>query len=235
MKRKLYPDLPELERLARNLEALSLCCTQFIPVGDVPRRASGEAVRGISGSYELGYWPSAELLQEIDYNVAVLALHCSPKVRGFFLAWEEFKYVDNRTPKLQLESRVGDLINRASAMLPGSESELGKAAREAKAGTAAAQCRLGDMVMKKGKFADLLQAEGRMEIQRWLAQPVARWIVTIGHPLRKHFVSVAGVDLPWKDEAEFEDWLDEQRRRRKSVGERFRKRRSRLKKNLQKA
>jgi hypothetical protein len=176
----------------------------------------------------------AELLQEIDFDVAFLALHCSPKVRGFFLAWKEFKYVNERMPKLRLKSRVNDLISNASELLC-SESELGKVASEAKAGSAKARFSLREMVQNSQKFSELLEAHDAVREKQRLAQPLSRWIVTMGHPMRKDFVSVAGVDLPWEAGAEFERWLDEQRRLRESDGNRRRVRRHRLKNNSSKA
>jgi hypothetical protein len=171
-----------------NLEKLSFCFPRrFLPV-DVPAFAAFDFI-GISGSYELDYWPSHELLREIEDDVTVLAMR--GRVRKIFPVWKAFEQVDRRFTKLRLKLRVDNLISRARAMLP-SESELD---REAKAGTAQAQCRLGDMVLEPDKLAELLQAERQMERQRCMAQPVARWTVTIGHPMRKDFVCIAGFDL----------------------------------------
>jgi hypothetical protein len=218
MKRKLNPDSARaIERLERNLENLSYFCKpRFIPVGGW---ASGWAnpfitsllfslSSGIYGSWEFGYWPSHELLREIEDDVTVLAHR--GHVREIAPVWKAFERLDRRLTKLLLKSRVDNLISRARAMLQTSESELNKVVREAKAGTAQARFSSGDMVMKPCKLDELLQADWQMASQRTMAQPVARWTVTIGHPMRKYFVSIAGRDLPW------EDWREELRRLKQS-------------------
>ena len=210
MKRKLNPDSARaIERLERNLENLSyLCKPRFIPVGGW---ASGWANPFITsllfslssriyGSYQFGYWPSAELLQEIEDDVIVLAER--GRVREIFPVWKAVGQLDSRFTKLLLKSRVDNLISRARDILQTSESELNKVVRLAKAGDTPARCRFGDME----KLDELLQADWQMASQRTMAQPVARWTVTIGHPMRKHFVRIAGGDLRWQD------WRKELRR-----------------------
>jgi hypothetical protein len=56
------------------------------------------------------------------------------------------------------------------------------------------------MIMNTEKLAELLKAERQMERKRCMAQPLARWTVSIGHPMAKDFVYIAGfepTDLDW--------------------------------------
>ena len=194
MTREPNPILPAIERLERNLENLSFYCKpEFVPPRDAINNFVAHIFRGVSGSLKLGYWPSHELLREIQDDVTVLAER--GRVRQIFPAWKAFEQVDKRFTKLRLKLRVGNLISRARDMLPG-ESELGKAVREAKAGTAQAQCLLREMVLEPEKLDKLLQADRQMERQRCMAKPVAQWTVSIGHPMAKDFVCIAGFDPP---------------------------------------
>jgi hypothetical protein len=110
--------------------------------------------------------------------------------------------VDRRLTKLRLKLRVGNLISRASAMLPG-ESALNKVVRLAIAGDIQARCLLGDMVMNTEKLDELLQADRQIVRQRCMAGPVAQWTVRIGHPMAKDFVCAAGFDPPGQDTRDF--------------------------------
>jgi hypothetical protein len=173
LKRKFNPILLTKARLEVNLENLSLCCA---PVG-VP---AFDFV-GVPGSSGLGFWPSHEILAQIEDDVLVLAQR--ERKKPIVPVWKAFEQVDRRETKLPLKLEVNDLISRALAMLPG-ESELNKVVRLAIAGD--------DIVMKPEKLAKLLQDERQMERQRCMAQPLAQWIVTIGHPMAKAFESIAG-------------------------------------------
>ena len=91
------------ERLERNLESLeSYCKPGVIPDDGL-----------FAGSSELGYWPSRELLDEIARDVLLLAF--LERKRPFLPVWKAFEQVDKRMKKLQLTSRVNDLIRRALA------------------------------------------------------------------------------------------------------------------------
>jgi hypothetical protein len=176
MKRKLYPDSARAkESLEVNLEKLSCCC------GPVDGLEESVATSWVFET--LCGWPPRELLHEIQNDVLVLAQR--ERKKPIVLSWETFLQVDKRFTKLPLTLCVNGLITRARAMLPTSESELGKAVREAKAGT-------GQVVMKAEKLDKLLQAALRLERQRFMAQPLAEWIVTIRHPMAKDFESIAG-------------------------------------------
>ena len=204
-------------RLECNLEELSLCCSPRLIRGN--RFIALMILRGPLGSYEVGYWPSHELLKEIEDDVIALA---EPgRVRQICPVWKAFEQVDRRLPKLRLKKRVDNLISRARALLPG-ESELSKIVRLAETGNAMAQCSLRDMAMKPEKFAELFKAALQMQRLLCMAEPIARWIVRIGHPKAKDFVYIAGFDPP---DLEF---------RRRSL-QSARVRRHRTKKNRQKA
>ena len=188
--------LPVIERLERNLEDLSFYCA---PPG-VGTRVKGTAasrlvawmmLRGIYGPDELGFWPSHDALREIQADVIFLAER--GRVRQIFPEWKAFEQVDRRWTKLRLKLRVGNLISRARAMLPG-ESELSKVVRLTIAGNTKARCLLGDMIMNTEKLAELLKAERQMERKRCMAQPLARWTVSIEHPMAKDFVYIAGFE-----------------------------------------
>jgi hypothetical protein len=204
MKRKPNPILlPVIERLERNLENLSFYCSPgFMPPRDgvAINNLVAHIMRGVSGSRELGYWPSHELLQQIQDDVTVLAER--GRVRQIYPVWKAFEQVDRRLTKLRLKLRVGNLISRARAMLP-AESELNKVVRLAIAGDIQARCSLGDMIMKTEKLAELLQADQQMERQRCWAKPVAEWTVRIEHPMAKDFVCIAGFDPPGQECATF--------------------------------
>jgi hypothetical protein len=204
MKRKLNPILAApMERLERNLKNLSFYCNPGFKLDGGVASFVPSVLRGIPGTYELGYWPSYELLQEIEDDVIVLAER--GRVRQIFPRWKAFEQLDRRLTKLRLKLRVGNLISRAHAMLP-SESELNKLVTLAIAGNIQARCSLGDMVMKTEKLAEVLQADRQMERQRYMAHPVARWTVWLRHPMAKDFVCIAGGDLPGQD------WRDSHRR-----------------------
>jgi hypothetical protein len=172
------------ERLERNLESLSCYCRPGTePEEDVARDGWADGLlRGISGSYKRGCWPSRELLREIENDVLVLALRT--RKNPISPVWKAFEQVDKRMPKLRLKLRVENLIRRARDILSG-ESVLGKTLREAWAGNAQAQCSLRDMVLDTQKLAELLQADRQMVIQRCRAQPLVCWVIEIGHPMAK--------------------------------------------------
>jgi len=95
--------------------------------------------------------------------------------------------VDKLFPELQLKRRVGNLIRRARKLLS-SESELDKVVRLAITGNAHAQCSYRDKVLiNPQKHAELLQAHDEMMRQRFMAQPLLRWLVGEGHPQAKDF------------------------------------------------
>jgi hypothetical protein len=181
--------------LERNLENLSFYCSspEFISSIDnvAWKRLMVLESRGISGSRKLGYWPSHELLQEIQDDVLVLSGRKS--FRQIFPVWKAFEQVDRRVKKLRLKLRVDNLISRARALLPPSESELNKVVRLAITGNAQTQCSYRDMVLDPKKLAESLRADRQMERQRCMAQPLARWTVDIGHPMAKDFHYVAGI------------------------------------------
>ena len=161
-------------------------------------------LRGIFGSDELGFWPSYELLGEIEDDVTVLAER--GRIRQIHPVWKAFEQLDKRLTKLRLKLRVDNLIGRARdvlAKLP-RESELNKVVRLAIAGDIQARCSLGDMVMKTEKLGELLQADRQMESRRFMAQPVAKWTVCLGHPMAKDFVCIAGFDPPGQDTRDFQ-------------------------------
>jgi hypothetical protein len=178
--------LPVIERLERNLENLSFCCSPG-PISEDDDAArdvlKAGLLRGISGSSKLGWWPSRELLQEIEFDVLVLSGRKS--LRTIFPAWKAFEQVNKRMPELRLKLRVGNLIRRARKLLS-SESELDKVVRLAIAGTAQAQCFYRDKVLiDPQKLAELLRAALQLEKQRCMAQPLLRWLVGEGHPQAK--------------------------------------------------
>jgi hypothetical protein len=215
MKRKPNPILPVIERLERNLEILQFYCSPGVLPGVVAANPFmiSSILRGIFGSHELGYWPSYELLREIEDDVTVLAER--GRVRQIFPCWKAFEQLDKRLTKLRLKLRVDNLIGRASKLLS-DESQLAKALAVATTGNALAQRSLNaasgpESISAAAKTAaqkhyELLQAHGQMERQRCMAQPVATWTVSIGHPMAKDFVCIAGFDPPGQD------WRDSHRR-----------------------
>ena len=200
------------ERLERNLEVLQFYCSPGFDFasamsadpGGVPQRfVTSSILPGIVGSDELGYWPSYELLREIEDDVTVLAER--GRVSQIFPRWKAFEQLDRRLTKLRLKLRVDNLIGRARAVLAKlpRESELNEVVGLAIAGNAQAQCSLRDMIMKTETLAELLQADRQMERQRFMAQPVAKWTVHLGHPMAKDFVCIAGFDPPGQDTRDF--------------------------------
>src|SRR5438105_64442 len=93
------------ERLARNLTLLSSCCQSCV----IPQE-NGE-MHAIVGSKELGYWPSAELLWWIERDV--FFLYFLERRKPIWPIWQAFEHVDWRMKKLELESRVTALLDRA--------------------------------------------------------------------------------------------------------------------------
>jgi hypothetical protein len=181
-------------RLECNLKDLSLCCTARLRGN---RFNALMYSRGLFGSHETGYWPSHELLREIQDDVCKLA--ASGRVRPIYSVWQAFEQLDRKMPKLRLKLRVDKLVSRARAMLPPTESELEKDVRLAKAGNTQAQCSLGDMAMTPEKLAKALRADQQIERELCMALPLAEWIVSIGHPFAKDFVDIAGFYPPdWK-------------------------------------
>ena len=186
MKRKLSPiQLPVIERLKRNLEKLSSYCKPgFISsVDDVAKDGlTVWTLDAFADSYELCWWPSRELLCEIEKDVSFLAL--SERVRRILPVWKAFEQVDRRWTKLRLKLRVGNLIKHARDLLR-DESELTKIVRLAIAGKLQGQCSLRDMVLDPQKLDALLKADRRMVIERCMAQPLVFWISHTGHPMAK--------------------------------------------------
>jgi hypothetical protein len=206
MKREPDPMLAARERLERNLENLSFYCSPGFKLGgDAANRFTTSSIlRGIVGSYGGGYWPSHELLREIEDDVTVFAMR--GRVRPIYPSWKAFEQVDRRLTKLRLKLRVGNLISRARAMLPG-ESEVNKLLRLAIASDdIQARCSLGDMAMKAEKLDELLEADRQIEKQRFMAEPLAQWTVSLGHPMAKDFVCIARFFSPEPD------WRDSHRR-----------------------
>jgi hypothetical protein len=148
------------ERLERNLKRLSSFCQ--------------------SGVDDTRDWPSRELLEDIRHDVEVLA--GLERKRRFWPVWKAFEHVDKRMKKLQLESRVSDLIRRARNMLR-SESELSKAIRDSFEGDEIAQCSLRDLVLQPKKLARLLSDDRRMVTKWCLAHPLMWWAIEIRHPV----------------------------------------------------
>jgi hypothetical protein len=178
MKRKPNPIL--LERLTRNLENLSSYCRPgFIPVDDVARDGlTVWTLDAFDSSHMLCWWPSRELLSEIENDVLVLSFFQGLRLK--MPIWKAFERVDRRLTKLRLKLRVGNLISRALDLLS-DESVLAKAQTGVKAGNAQAQCLLRDMVLDAQKFDELLRPDRRMVIHRCMAQPLVYWIYNIDH------------------------------------------------------
>lgn len=176
------------DRLKHNLESLaSYCRAGARPEQDVGRRNWGAQVLQVFVHRGSACWPSRELLCEIEDDVLVLAK--LERVKPILPVWKAFEQMDKRTPKLRLKMRMDNLIGRALDMLAG-ESELGKAVREAMAGTAQAQCRLRDMILDPDKLAELLRDDRRIVIQRCRAQPLVEWLIEIMHPQSKDFNNI---------------------------------------------
>jgi len=180
-------DPPEVlaarECLERNLETLQFyCCNR----GSFPRDGAGNSflyqmiLRGIF-RHGNSYWPESALLLEIEASVQVLALR--ERKKNAFPAWKAFQQVDKRMPKLRLKKRVDDLITRARALL--SSAQLSKLVTQADTGDIQARCRLREKIIKTEKFAELFQAALQ-------PLPLARWIVSIGHPTWKDFACITG-------------------------------------------
>ena len=149
------------ERLEHNLKSLSSLCQ--------------------SGANNFWDWPSYELLMEIRQGVFFLA-GLDNKRQIWRHDWKEFKYVDKRMKKLQLESRVTDLINRARKILR-SESELSKDIKATMEGDEVAKSSLRDLALHPKKFARLLD-DDRIMVQQWcMAQPLMKWAYEIKHPV----------------------------------------------------
>ena len=225
MNRNPKPILPEIaiERLTHNLRNLSSYCRPgFISVDDVARDGlTVWTLDAFAGSYKLCWWPSRELLSEIDKDVLVLAFR--ERVRPILPIWKAFEQVDRRLTKLRLKLRVGNLISRARALLP-SESELNKVVRRAIAGNAQTQCSLRDMVLDAQKLDELLRTDRRLVIQRCMAQPLVYWIYHIGHPMAKDLDYMV---RRFSTAEEFKAWL-----RRENTRERVRRHRLRKKTSL---
>ena len=165
------------ERLELNLESLESYCKPGVILQE------GWA----TGSDDLGYWPSRELLDEIERDVLFLAL--LERKRPLFRVWKAFEQVDKRMKTLQLELRVGHLIRRARGMFLGF-SVLEKTVIEAVRGDTQAQCSLRAMTQEPQKLAELLRDYRRRTIQRCMAEPLTDWLIAVGHP-QNVFESIA--------------------------------------------
>jgi hypothetical protein len=142
------------------------------------------------------YWPSAELLREIDDDVFVLANQC--QVRVIFPLWKTFCRLDKRVKKLRLKSGVDNLIARASKLIPG-DSELSKIVRLAKAGNAKDLCAYRDMVLDPQKLGELVEDDRQMAVQLFKAWPLVLWAYTMAHPMGKDLRWIVE-DLPTPEE-----------------------------------
>jgi hypothetical protein len=202
---------PELlrakERLARNLSHLSCYCQPLrIPPDDSARDDLEHwRLRDLPGSYKDGFWPSRELLAEIENDVLFLA----ERKRAIFPVWKAFLQLNNRVKKLQLKSRVNDLIRRAQRLLSG-ESELNKVLRLAKAGDLKARCSLSNMILKPEKLDELLEADRQMMVLRDRARPLVYWSIDIGHPFANDWSHIVKLRPTVK---EFEAWQRREKRR----------------------
>jgi len=180
------------ERLKRNLEDLEF----YFPIQGIYNPGEDEiqrlallvsTLRDIADSDlhedKLDYWPSAKLLREIECDVLVLAGQ-HERIKLIFPVWKAFEQVDKRIKGLRLKSHVNNLIRHACKLLS-CESQLAKAATKAKAGNAQAQCSLRDMARDPQKFAELLQDDRLMTLQRSMAVPLVWWALGIGHPMAR--------------------------------------------------
>jgi hypothetical protein len=179
MKRKLYPDLSaSRERLERNLRHLSAhYCWPMVN--------------------QFEFWPTRELLREIQNDVLVLAQR--ERKKPVVPVWKTFLRVDNRENTLPLAQCVDNLMRRARALLSVG-SVLAKAVTEANAGSAQAKRFLSDMVEDNTqKLAELLGADRMMVIQWCNAQALVRWAIDIRHPMAKDLHHIAAC-LPTAEE-----------------------------------
>ena len=163
----------------------------------------------VFGTWKRGCWPSRELLEEIQHDVLVLALH--ERVKPILPVWKAFEHVDKRIKKLRLKWNVNDLIRRTRDMRP-SESVLGKTVGEAIAGNAQAQCSLRDMVLEPRKLAESLRHDRQMVIQMCMAQPFVEWLIDIGHPMAKDLHNIVNF-LPTVEELKAALRRDKNRKR----------------------
>jgi hypothetical protein len=174
------------ERLERNLEALEFYCQPGVRLED-DVTGDGWAAKEFSAVFrirKLCCWPASELLTEIKDDV--LFLYFLERNKPIWPIWDAFEHVDRRMKKLQLTSRVNDLIRRAlarrSTMLS-IESELSKAAKKGKSKeTSRLLC---DIDLGKRKLFELLLEDRLVVKQQRMALPLVDWVIAIRHPLAK--------------------------------------------------
>src|SRR5262245_11274224 len=175
------------ERLQHNLLALASYCQAVdeAPIDapddddvllDPPDPLSNRIVR----------WPSRSLLLQVEHDVLVLAL--LEHKRPIIPVWRAFEQVNERAPMLRIVRRINDLISRAIERLnEAHDSELSKAARDAKAGSAQSQCLLRDLMMGRRDLGEMLNADRQVMARRMMARPLVRWAINVGHPMAKAF------------------------------------------------
>ena len=185
------------ERLERNLAKLESYCRpvpvpvediiavakDVIPVNDPERDSVVARIRhGLLSDGDLCYWPTTELLCEMNDDAIVLADQW--RVRLIFPFWETFCRLDKQVKKLRLKKCVDDLIGRARNLLPG-ESELSKVLRLGIEGNAQDQCAYRDIVLDQQKLAELIRDDRQIVVEQHMAFPLVFWACTLGHPFAK--------------------------------------------------
>jgi hypothetical protein len=173
------------KRLEHNLLALASYCR---PVDKVPIDVPDDVdlLPDDPLSNRIVVWPSRDLLLQVQDDVLVLAL--LERKPPIIPVWRAFEQVNKHAPTLRLVRRVNDLISRAIERLNETgESELSKAARDAKAGSAQSQCLLRDIAMGRRDLGEMLMADHRVMARSMLARSLVRWAINIGHPMAKAF------------------------------------------------